>query len=76
MSIKARVKGLARNAKSDERRKVIQDAANRLVDRSGMGTEYKVLGLTSHRETPHEHVWPFRASEKVAASDGAERASA
>ena len=47
MGLPFRVDALLRGAKSEERRKVIQDAANRLVDLNGMGKEYKVLGITS-----------------------------
>lgn len=73
MGLQIRVQGLVKAAESDERKKVIADAANRLVDRSGMGKEYQVLGITSHPDVPRDAaqtssesssignvtVWPF-----------------
>lgn len=46
MGIGLRVNALLRSAKSDERRGSIEAGATRLVDRNGMGKEYKVLGVT------------------------------
>jgi len=42
----------------------LRHACQRLIDRTGMGTEYKVLGLTGNgaRQTAQaddEEVWPF-----------------
>ncbi|KAG2017723.1 hypothetical protein CC2G_007209 [Coprinopsis cinerea AmutBmut pab1-1] len=59
MALQTRVEALVRNASSEERKKVILDAANRLVDRSGMGTQYKVLGITSSPKSSSTGVWPF-----------------
>ncbi|RXW25505.1 hypothetical protein EST38_g304 [Candolleomyces aberdarensis] len=65
MGLPIRVDALLRGAKSEERRKVIQDAASRLVDLSGMGKEYKVLGITSTAGTDVE-AYPFiREQEPV-----------
>ncbi|GLB40232.1 hypothetical protein LshimejAT787_0801030 [Lyophyllum shimeji] len=49
MGITVRAAELARQAKSEERRSAILDAAKRLVDPVGMGKEYKVMGFTSLR---------------------------
>ena len=54
---------LVRNAKTDERRSHIQDAAKRLVDPIGMGKEYQVMGITNFgngaaAQAPID-VWPF-----------------
>ncbi|KAJ2924876.1 hypothetical protein H1R20_g12218, partial [Candolleomyces eurysporus] len=65
MGLPIRVDALLRGAKSEERRKVIQDAASRLVDLNGMGKEYKVLGITSTAGTDVE-AYPFiREQEPV-----------
>ncbi|TFK40204.1 S-adenosyl-L-methionine-dependent methyltransferase [Crucibulum laeve] len=62
MGLKLRVDALVRGAKTDERRTTIQDAAKRLVDRIGMGKEYKVFGITTGptgKAEEAEQVWPF-----------------
>ncbi|KAK0446166.1 S-adenosyl-L-methionine-dependent methyltransferase [Armillaria borealis] len=57
MGLEARVNMLIRSAKTEERAEDIKKAAQRLVDETGMGMEYKVLGISSSRS---EHgVWPF-----------------
>jgi NADH dehydrogenase [ubiquinone] 1 alpha subcomplex assembly factor 7 len=68
MGLLLRVNALVRNAKSDERRTPILDAAKRLVDPAGMGKEYQVMGITSfssgaERQAPVE-VWPFFESKE------------
>lgn len=55
MGLSLRVAALAATAPSDQRREAIRDGAQRLVDRSGMGTQYQVLGITSCGE----ELWPF-----------------
>ncbi len=62
MGLKARVNALKVSA-NDERRKQIEDAANRLVDRTGMGAQYQVMALTGKRadEPADEEKWPFIA---------------
>lgn len=57
---------LKRAAKSEERRDAIEKAAGRLVDLTGMGSEYKVLGVTcpsvAHSglsDASKSSVWPF-----------------
>ena len=46
------------NGRSAEDEKRIKDAANRLVDESGMGTQYKVLGVCAKAER-EDLVYPF-----------------
>ncbi|TDL16465.1 DUF185-domain-containing protein [Rickenella mellea] len=67
MGITVRVNSLMRNAKTEDRRTEIARAARRLVDSSGMGREYKVLGVTADPLQKHngkagdsaEQIWPF-----------------
>ena len=63
MGLRLRVDALVRNAKTDERRTAIRDAAKRLVDPVGMGKEYQVMGITNfgsgaEARSPAD-VWPF-----------------
>ncbi|KAJ8594668.1 DUF185-domain-containing protein [Rhizopogon salebrosus TDB-379] len=62
MGIQIRAAGLARSASSPERRRAIEDGANRLVDSLGMGEQYKVLGVVA-KSSGEGHdvgdVWPF-----------------
>ncbi|KAG5650323.1 hypothetical protein H0H81_012620 [Sphagnurus paluster] len=63
MGISFRVSNLTKT-QSEERKKAIVDAAERLMDPTGMGTEYKVLGFTSFRGERGEDgklppVYPF-----------------
>jgi NADH dehydrogenase [ubiquinone] 1 alpha subcomplex assembly factor 7 len=64
MGIQIRAAGLARSASSPERRRAIEDGANRLVDPLGMGEQYKVLGVVA-KSSGEGHdvggVWPFTA---------------
>lgn len=64
MGIDMRVDALVKAASTDERQKVIRDAALRLADPVGMGKEYQVLGITSKptSEDRSPEVWPFVAS--------------
>ncbi|KAI1797014.1 S-adenosyl-L-methionine-dependent methyltransferase [Ganoderma leucocontextum] len=61
MGLEARVNALKVSAKDEERRKQIENAANRLVDRTGMGTQYQVMALAGKRraELADEEKWPF-----------------
>lgn len=62
MGIHMRVEMLKQKAGSEERKEDIDKAAKRLVDKEGMGSEYMVLGVTSHGTTEKEEdVWPFVA---------------
>ena len=51
MGLGARVAALKASSKDDDRKKQIEDAANRLVDRTGMGAQYQVMALTGKRKT-------------------------
>ena len=64
MGLKARVNALKASAKDGERKKQIEDAANRLVDRTGMGAQYQIMALTGKRaaEPADEEKWPFVAA--------------
>ena len=61
MGLGARVAALKASSKDDDRKKQIEDAANRLVDRTGMGTQYQVMALTGKRKTDlaEEERWTF-----------------
>ncbi|RDB26124.1 Protein arginine methyltransferase NDUFAF7, mitochondrial [Hypsizygus marmoreus] len=63
MGLQLRVDALVRDAKTEERGAAIRDAAQRLVDRAGMGREYQVLGITSssggEKKAAAGEVWPF-----------------
>lgn len=61
MGIKERVGALAQSIEDTKRQRNIWGAAMRLIDRAGMGTEYKVLGITSTGSTTKSSqvVWPF-----------------
>jgi NADH dehydrogenase [ubiquinone] 1 alpha subcomplex assembly factor 7 len=64
MGMHMRVEALKRSAESEARKEVIDKAASRLVDILGMGKEYQVLGITSHRRSGDDAgamkgVWPF-----------------
>lgn len=62
MGLDMRVAALKRAAESEERKDAIQSAAQRLVDMTGMGGEYKVLGVTGGGQREggaEEQVWPF-----------------
>lgn len=61
MGLRARVNALKAGAKTDERKQQIEAAANRLVDTSGMGSQYQVMALTGKRAASlsAEERWPF-----------------
>ncbi|TFY83799.1 hypothetical protein EWM64_g226 [Hericium alpestre] len=60
MGLQARVQALERAATSEERREAIRSATGRLIDLTGMGKEYKVLGITPNAAGD---VWPFIEEE-------------
>lgn len=62
MGLQLRLDSLVRAAKAEARKNAIRDAAERLVDKSGMGTEYKVMGLTTVVKDGGK-VWPFVKAE-------------
>ncbi|KAG1739172.1 S-adenosyl-L-methionine-dependent methyltransferase [Suillus paluster] len=62
MGIEIRAGALMRSASSPERKKAIEEGANRLVDPLGMGEQYKVLGVvakSSEEGQAVDEVWPF-----------------
>jgi NADH dehydrogenase [ubiquinone] 1 alpha subcomplex assembly factor 7 len=69
MAIAQRVQSLIRSAATPERAQAIEDAAKRLVDPSGMGGEYKILGVVGRAsdELPREigEIYPFEGLAEV-----------
>ncbi|KAI0925513.1 hypothetical protein AcV5_008230 [Taiwanofungus camphoratus] len=65
MGIKARVDALKRGANSEDRKKEIEMAAQRLVDPTGMGIQYQVMSMIGARgiEPTVEERWPFVETE-------------
>ncbi len=63
MGIGTRVAALQRAVASPERGVALEKAAARLVDATGMGREYKVMGVTGGVGGGIEEVWPFIAGE-------------
>lgn len=61
MGIGTRVAALQRVAAFPERGVALEKAAARLIDGTGMGKEYKVMGVTSGVSGDTEGVWPFVA---------------
>ena len=63
MGLPARVDALKRTAKSEERAADIEKAANRLVDKTGMGSQYQVMGVVGKRKDEAgvraDERWPF-----------------
>ena len=63
MGIGTRIAALQRAAAFPERGVALEKAAARLVDGTGMGREYKVMGVTSGVSRDTEGVWPFVMGE-------------
>jgi NADH dehydrogenase [ubiquinone] 1 alpha subcomplex assembly factor 7 len=61
MGIDVRVEALKQSATDGNRKSEIDSAAKRLVDLTGMGNQYKVLGVSAidPSTAPPEGVWPF-----------------
>lgn len=62
LGLQPRLAALLRGAPSEERRKEIESAARRLVDKGGMGEQYRFLGITpkkTHAGATGEGVFPF-----------------
>lgn len=65
LGLDQRVEALTKNAKDKERQNEMQSAANRLVDPTGMGAQYKVMAITAEQTTQGEakrkgnQVYPF-----------------
>lgn len=77
MGLALRVERLKRDAPTEERRADIDGAAKRLVDQTGMGKEYKVLGVVGmspareisvESEQVENAVWPFVQADGEGAS--------
>ena len=70
MGIQLRTASLIRAATTPERRKVIEEGVNRLMDPLEMGGQYAVLGITSNKKIgPRDQgVWPFVAVQAGASS--------
>ncbi|EIW57294.1 DUF185-domain-containing protein [Trametes versicolor FP-101664 SS1] len=80
MGLQARLDALTTSAKTDERKKQIEQAAKRLVDPTGMGTQYQIMGMTGKRKgvLADEERWPFvdPEAEQDRAQAGVEKPSA
>lgn len=62
MGLSVRLRSLMKGAGSEKRRNEIYEAGMRLTSPSGMGEEYKVVGITnSSKDTM---VWPFSKSDE------------
>lgn len=61
MGHQVRVDALKRAANNEERKMDIEKAANRLVDATGMGSQYQVLAVsgTGQAHLTPEQRWPF-----------------
>ncbi|GAA6001285.1 class I SAM-dependent methyltransferase [Rhodotorula paludigena] len=62
LGLQPRLAALLRGAPSEERRKEIESAARRLVDKGGMGEQYRFLGITPKKKqagATGEGVFPF-----------------
>jgi NADH dehydrogenase [ubiquinone] 1 alpha subcomplex assembly factor 7 len=70
MGLALRAQRLIRGARDPARAKDIESATKRLTDGTGMGSEYKVLGVVGREATTTEDVnssesiWPFMNSEQ------------
>jgi NADH dehydrogenase [ubiquinone] 1 alpha subcomplex assembly factor 7 len=68
MGLAVRIDALERNAKTEERKMGIRKAAQRLVDLTGMGREYQVLGWSTCGEKTDSdkkpNVWPFIEADR------------
>ncbi|KAI0267855.1 S-adenosyl-L-methionine-dependent methyltransferase [Gloeopeniophorella convolvens] len=63
MGVSTRVGALQRASASPERADALGKAATRLVDATGMGKQYKVMGVTGGVKEGGEGLWPFIAGE-------------
>ncbi len=61
MGIQMRIEALKRGAQSEDRKHEIERGAFRLINLTGMGTQYQVMGFTSSPvgELKPEERWPF-----------------
>ena len=69
MGLAARTEALKRAARSEERAANIEKAAQRLVDKTGMGNQYQVMGIVGKRRDEEQvsvgERWPFVNDEHV-----------
>lgn len=49
LGLEHRVEALTKNAIDESRKKAMESAAKRLVDPTGMGAQYKVLGISAEQ---------------------------
>ena len=61
LGLPLRLEGLLEETKTAEQREEIRSAAAKLVNPTGMGKEYKVMGITSKtsEKTKSASTWPF-----------------
>jgi NADH dehydrogenase [ubiquinone] 1 alpha subcomplex assembly factor 7 len=62
MGLSVRLRSLMEAAGSEKRRNAIYEAGMRLSSPSGMGEEYKVMGITN--KSKDTMVWPFSKSDE------------
>lgn len=64
MGLETRVEALKKSAQNDERKREIGAAAQRLIDLTGMGSQYQVMGLSGNQgnELSIQEKWPFAES--------------
>ncbi|KAI0687721.1 S-adenosyl-L-methionine-dependent methyltransferase [Cytidiella melzeri] len=67
MGLQLRVEALKKAAKNEERKLSIEKAANRLVDATGMGSQYQVLAISGsgQNQPTLEQRWPFVDEQHV-----------
>lgn len=72
MGLSVRTEALKKAATSDERAANIEKAAQRLVDKTGMGSQYQVMGIVGKRKDEGQvsvgERWPFVNDEHVKGS--------
>ena len=71
LGLPLRLQGLLKAAKTDQRREEIRSAAARLVDPTGMGKEYQVMGITNKpsEKMKSAFAWPFPDPDLTEKSD-------
>lgn len=64
MGLQARLDALKASSTNDERKQDLEQAAKRLTDPTGMGTQYQIMGMTGKRKgvLTDEERWPFMES--------------
>jgi NADH dehydrogenase [ubiquinone] 1 alpha subcomplex assembly factor 7 len=61
MGIQLRVEALKKAVRDEKRKTDIEQAAQRLIDKTGMGAQYQFMGITGtkHLQQTEEQKWPF-----------------